>query len=469
MSKKVAVPLIVLAVMFASLGGYIVADAYDVVPGIFTTKPADPRLEVPETTVAKSSVDTTGNFALNPDAPMPDKAQVQAQLDGFLESVGKEETTSDAPLVVSMKVTDTLTGQELGSIDADQLVTPASTNKVFTAATALETLGGEHRFSTSCLLDKTTLYLHAGGDQMVARGRGNASDIEGYAGLYDLAQRCADKLRTQGIKQVSIKLDDTIYGTTRVHPQWVSQSVQQWAAPISPLAVNVGYTNELRSAHVADPAIDAASSFVTHMKDLGIGVEGTLSREKTPAKAKELAHVDSATVAEITDVMLTRSDNSLAEGLCWASAVHEGKDANFEQATQLVRSTVTKFGVKDGELTNLDCSGLSHDTKTNANALTAVLQAAASDKHPHLETLPSLMPISALTGTLANRYFSDGIAGKVRLKTGSLEGVSSIAGYVMTESGRTLTVVMLTYSADPVKHAAAFQQLNTRVENIAKL
>lgn len=469
MGKKAVIPLVVLIVMCLSVAGYLVADAFDKVPGIITMRPHDPRLAIPETTPGNIKPSALQDIHLNPDAPMPDASAVQGEIDGFVSDVNSAKGAGGAEALLSIKVTDTLTGKTLGQHSADAHVTPASTNKVFTAVTALEVLGGNRHFETRCKFKDSTLYLVAGGDQMMASGHGDSSAIEGRAGLKDLADQCSQAVKKSKSASVKLRLDDTVYGSERVNPEWKAQNNQQWAAPIDPIAINVGYTNEQHSAHSDDPAMDAANEFETQLKEAGVKVDGSVERGQAPKGAKTVGSVRSASVAEIADIMLTRSDNSLAEGLCFASAVESGKKGSFADATQTVRNTVKKFGVEGDDLNNHDCSGLSENTKTSANALTKVLQQAASPKHPELQTLSALLPISALSGTLANRYFSDGVAGHVRVKTGSLSGVSAIAGYLMTKSGRVLTVVALTQSADGAKHAAAYQQLNSRIEAIAKM
>jgi D-alanyl-D-alanine carboxypeptidase/D-alanyl-D-alanine-endopeptidase (penicillin-binding protein 4) len=73
--------------------------------------------------------------------------------------------------------------------------------------------------------------------------------------------------------------------------------------------------------------------------------------------------------------------------------------------------------------------------------LTGVLEAAASPDHPRLRGLFAGLPVAAYSGTLAKRFggpaASSG-AGEVRAKTGSLSGVSALAGVVVADNGRQL-------------------------------
>ena len=69
---------------------------------------------------------------------------------------------------------------------------------------------------------------------------------------------------------------------------------------------------------------------------------------------------------------------------------------------------------------------------------------AASTDHPQLRPLLTGLPVAALSGTLAERFDeSAGAAGWVRAKTGSLRGVTSLAGTVQDADGRLLVFAVL--------------------------
>ena len=83
-----------------------------------------------------------------------------------------------------------------------------------------------------------------------------------------------------------------------------------------------------------------------------------------------------------------------------------------------------------------DASGLSPADKVQPGALSRLLAAAAQD--PRFGPLLSGLPISGFDGTLAKRYRTSTAAGEVRAKTGTLSGVSALAGLVRTHDGAVL-------------------------------
>ena len=86
-----------------------------------------------------------------------------------------------------------------------------------------------------------------------------------------------------------------------------------------------------------------------------------------------------------------------------------------------------------------DGSGLSRSNQVQPVALAALLGRAARD--PRLRPLLTGLPVAGFDGTLTLRFLGPGAApaaGEVRAKTGTLEGVSALAGLVRTASGRLL-------------------------------
>ena len=83
--------------------------------------------------------------------------------------------------------------------------------------------------------------------------------------------------------------------------------------------------------------------------------------------------------------------------------------------------------------------------------LDGILTAAAGTGKPQLRPLLDLLPVAGATGTLADRYVTVNRpgAGYVRAKTGSLSGVSTLAGYVATRDGAVLTFTLMS-SGTPV-------------------
>ncbi|MDO5747944.1 MAG: D-alanyl-D-alanine carboxypeptidase/D-alanyl-D-alanine-endopeptidase [Actinomycetaceae bacterium] len=473
MRKSVVIPIIVLLTLIAGAASYVIADIYDKVPGILTMKPPSEAYSLPTIQVAGIDYrELTGDDA---DTPMPDPQAVQARIEAFQHDVaqaGADDHDKPAPPTYSIRILDTLSGKVLAQSNADTELTPASTNKVFSAIAALKVLGPKHRFTTQCQREGSTIYLVGGGDQLLARESGNGIEARGYAGVKDLAVKCAAALHNDAkdsTRPFRIALDDTIYSTPREHPDWYTHAVAEYGGPVDPLAFDTGRVDLRWSGFYSDPAMEVGKQFLAKIKEAGVEVEGDVVREKTPDSAKKLADIESATVEQVVDFMLTTSNNVLAENMCFASAVKAGKEASFEGGTQTVRETLSKIGIDTTHLKNHDCSGLSVDGKANAQVLTDTLQTVAADKNAHLKAVSYGLPIAGLTGTLDKRFLDLDVKGTVRAKTGSLPNSRALAGFLRTQNGRTLTFAFIINSESATYLSSALEHLDKTLDDLAKL
>jgi PBP4 family serine-type D-alanyl-D-alanine carboxypeptidase len=169
-----------------------------------------------------------------------------------------------------------------------------------------------------------------------------------------------------------------------------------------------------------------------------VRVEGKVARKKAAPSAATLAQVQSPTVGELVEETLTNSDNDMAEALARHVALKEGRPASFAGGATAVHDVLARLGVASG-ISLRDGSGLSPEDRVTARALAHVLQLAASGKHPDLGSVLTGLPIGGYTGTLTDRFArARGGVGVVRAKTGTLDGVSSLAGYVQDRDGRVI-------------------------------
>ena len=110
-----------------------------------------------------------------------------------------------------------------------------------------------------------------------------------------------------------------------------------------------------------------------------------------------------------------------------------GRSSGGAQATH---AALIELGISNGA-SLVDGSGLSDDNRVTASELTAVLFRAASPKYPQLRAVMSGLPVAGYSGTLSNRDQGSGM-GSVRAKTGTLNHVNALAGYVVDADGRLL-------------------------------
>lgn len=335
-------------------------------------------------------------------------------------------------------VVDVATGRRLYGAGADDALTPASTTKIATAVAALSAMGADHRLTTRTALEPDTgeLVLVGGGDPtLTAR-----EDAEGWASLRTLADRTAAALRKHGVTQVTLSYDTTLYAGSEVHPIGANRNL----APVTALMADEARRNDSTSGPAprwADPAAAATRAFAAFLQDHGIKTTSP-GPSKATNRAKTLATVSSPPLSTVVERMLTNSDNDIAEALARQTALATGERADFAGAGKAIGARLRKLGLPLAGTAFRDGSGLDRADRLTADLLTSLLAKAADPGHPELRTALTGLPVAGFTGTLATRY-TDGAAGLVRAKTGTLTGVNALAGTVATQDGRLLAFAFL--------------------------
>ncbi|GAA4841872.1 D-alanyl-D-alanine carboxypeptidase/D-alanyl-D-alanine-endopeptidase [Luteimicrobium xylanilyticum] len=439
MGRTLRVTSIVVAAAVVLAGGYAVADAHDVVPGVLTTAPEPtPPPPFPTAPAAAALAKPSPAPGLSEDAPAPSSASVAAAASKLVhgDAMGSH---------VGVQVVDRLTGDVLAASGANDTYVPASTQKLLTGVAALTELDPSSTLTTKVVQGSgSTIALVGGGDQLLAAGKGSASKVDGRAGLADLATQVADALELQGRTSVRLLLDDGLFTGPSASPTWDPGFVSEgFVAHISALAVDEGrMTDDEYAQRYADPAMNAADVFAAALAKRGIKVQG-VARGSAPAGGTELGHVESAPVRDVVAYALELSDNTITEGLGRLVADAAGLPASFDGATKAVLASVARLGVDLDGARLADCSGLGKGSRLSPRQLSDVLALITSDDHPELTGIVSMLPISGLRGTLDDRFLDGDARGMVRAKTGSLNGVTSLAGTLVTKDGRELLFVVM--------------------------
>src|SRR5690606_16436624 len=134
-------------------------------------------------------------------------------------------------------------------------------------------------------------------------------------------------------------------------------------------------------------------------------------------------------------------------------AAEAGLPASFEGATAAVLAAVGRLGVDTSTVRLADCSGLGDGSSVQPIVLVNLLLKIVSPDNPHLRDLAVSLPVAGLSGTLHERFTVSPARGLVRAKTGSLPGVTSLAGTTVTKDGRLLVFVVM---ADKVPDGASW-------------
>jgi D-alanyl-D-alanine carboxypeptidase/D-alanyl-D-alanine-endopeptidase (penicillin-binding protein 4) len=193
------------------------------------------------------------------------------------------------------------------------------------------------------------------------------------------------------------------------------------------------------------PATYAFGTFVELWRQSGGQFEGKLRIESTPADAKPLYTLDSLSLAEIVRLTNKHSNNLMARHLLLTLARERyGDPATLEKGASVIAEWSRERGF---DLSGVDIdngSGLSRSTHITVLQMAKILGAAYHSAFAP-EYLASF-PLAGMDGTLRSRM-KHSPAGAVRLKTGHLDGVSGVAGFVTASSGKTFVLVSLVNNA----------------------
>lgn len=437
-------PLLLAGVLLC-LGAVVVAG---MVPGLLTMPKPSPSVPAWHQEPDRLA-DVSGVLPLDANAPVPTPAEVARQLDATLKPAGGGS--------ISGMVMDASTGKVLFDRDANANRIPASNMKLLTAVAALKALGPEARFTTRVLAaeDPSTVVLTGGGDVLLGASASDPSAVLGRAGLASLASDTAAALAAAGVKgPVTVRVDDSLFAGAPLNPAWSLDDVAAGeTAPLFSLALNSGrYAPDVVTGpRPQDSAVTSAEAFAEQLAAAGVAVGPGVERGKG-LPAKVLAAAESATVSDQVDLMLESSDNFLAEALGRMTALASGQKATYDGATAAVRQRLGELGIAAGSMQLADVSGLALENQVSARQFAEVVRAITSGPDLSLRTALDGFPVAGLTGTLDDRYVDASTAegaGLVRAKTGTLNTVIALSGYVVDADGRLLVFSFIGNDLEP--------------------
>jgi D-alanyl-D-alanine carboxypeptidase/D-alanyl-D-alanine-endopeptidase (penicillin-binding protein 4) len=201
--------------------------------------------------------------------------------------------------------------------------------------------------------------------------------------------------------------------------------------PLGALTVDDGVS--VTTGVVADdPALLGAGALDGLLAGRGIVASGGVRRGLAPAGARTVASVRSPRLDAIVASMLTVSDNYTAEMLVRGVGRSVAGVGSTNTGLRAMVATVSRLGVPTAGVELVDGSGLSPDGRVTCAALLAAVE--LGDRAGY-HALRSGLAVAGRTGTLARRFVGDPLAGRLRAKTGHINGVVGLAGVVPTTAG----------------------------------
>jgi D-alanyl-D-alanine carboxypeptidase/D-alanyl-D-alanine-endopeptidase (penicillin-binding protein 4) len=409
-----------------------------------------------------------------PDPPSPPPPVLAAPVDGPAQTAAGVARVLARPLAdprlggrVAATVVDAETGEVLLDRSADAYVMPASAAKLVTAAAVLGTGEPDRRLATRLVAGSRPgeVVLVGGGDATLSAATGGAPTT--YEGAPRLATLAA-AARRAGVRKVTrVVVDGSLFTGPRLAPGWDPVDIGGgYVAPITALMLDGGRQGPGIRARSAEPDLAAGRALAA-----ALGAPAApVVRGTAPAGARLLGEVRSQSIARVVEQMLLASDNVLAETLARQVALAEGRPASFAGAVAASRAVLGRLGLPAGGERLVDGSGLSLTDRVTPALLVALLRLAAGPDRPELRALLSGLPVSGYDGTLDDRFRGPAApaAGQVRAKTGTLTGVSSLAGLVRGAGGRLLAFAVVADRVAPAGTLGAEAALDTVAAALAK-
>ena len=345
----------------------------------------------------------------------------------------KEKVAALAPSGVVLVVDPE--GSELVAQNADEPFVPASVTKIVTAWLALEVLGGDYRFETRFYLDdKRVLYVRGGGDPLLISEElaPLATDLVAVVGKKPIdgivldASYYPSNLSIPGIEDTNNAYNalnsalavnfNTIYAVRRGNK--VSSAEKQ--TPITPLAIAQfraqGPKGRGRISLSQDPTVSlqyAGELIAAFIERAGGSVKGKISTGTVPEELKP-------GVEDLAE-LLRASNNYIANQVFLEIGGHRlGGPVSLEKSLKVANEMLAAHGLATA-IHLEEGSGISRDNRFTARGLAKVLELFA----PHADLLHG---------------HDDGMN-----KTGTMDGIRTLAGYADTSShGRVRFVISLT-------------------------
>ena len=252
---------------------------------------------------------------------------------------------------------------------------------------------------------------------------------------------------------------DTLFRTTQI-------GLAVWDLTDDSLLYEVGYRQRLRPASCQKvlTAVTALRTlgvdyrYVPYVREAGWGWcwDDKISTPKRPG-APLLNENKVQTLGEVLQPMLKQSDNLMAESVFLQLAAYNGKNnAGHKEAAKEVEKLITDLALNPEDYIIADGSGLSLYNYVTPELLVQVLRYAwqwDNIRIPFIEALP----IAGMDGTLEKRMQHTTAHGNVRAKTGTVEGISSLAGYCKTSEGHFLCYAIINQGVIRARHGRDFQ------------
>jgi len=237
--------------------------------------------------------------------------------------------------------------------------------------------------------------------------------------------------------------------------------------------IPIGSSETVERVAIAHPAELVGELFRQALENAGTTVKGGVQvRQVTPLEAAMasrnplptsprvvLAEHDSQPLREIVKQTNKNSQNFYAEMLLRTLGREVKHGGGLEDGLEVLSDYARQIGVEPGETVFADGSGLSRDDLVTPETVVKLLVHMASG--PYLDAFRDSLPVAGVDGTLAGRFKGTRLRGRIHAKTGTLEGVNALSGYMDLPSGKRLafSIIANSHSLEEAQAEATLDQI----------
>lgn len=418
-------------------------------------------------------------------------------IDREMQKILKAEQLQGARVGIYAK--DVESGEVLYAREENDSFNPASNAKLITAAAVLDVLGPEYVFGTRLSVEsvsgdtvKGPLYVKSEGDPLL---------------LWEDFLSWASELKAMGITKIDggIVVDDTEFDDTFIPPGFDQKDEDAcYRAPTGALSVNfncqtvvvrpgergkpaqayllppndhVEFVNDASTSggsgvrltassettdggtkikiggtigqraepqylrkRIDNPSLFSGAVLAAALKTAGIEVAGEVRRGERPGGTKTLIYHRGKPLSYTVFLMNKWSNNFMAEMLFRALGRDDGI-ASAKRSPGVVNDYLKKAGIQIKGFTSFNGSGLYDGNQVTPKQIVELLDFIADQ--PMYPEYAAALAVAGTDGTLTTRLGGSDTKGTLRGKTGTLNNVTALSGYLRTESGRTVAYSIL--------------------------
>lgn len=370
-----------------------------------------------------------------------DREQTQQKIINLLSSLS--EKTNAGLLVFNPLTQDTIF-----SLNSFQTMIPASNTKLFTTSVALVSLGGDFKISLKLFTDDSYLKDGIINGNIYLKGFGNATITENDLLLF------VKHLQELGIYKITGNIvgDETYFDDAYYRADWIDDEVSTVKlSPISALIIDrnqiitfkkKGRRTKKYVEDIKQPALHAANLLKEKLDNAGINVSGSAIQDITPIETDQIDEI-SISLREFVSLINKHSDNYLAECLFKIIGAEYSKvEGNSFYATQAILDFLDQNNIYSQGTEIVDGSGISRFDKVTPASVAGVLESMYFNLNS-FEDFYNSLSVAGVDGTLRSRLTGSYAENNFHGKTGTLNGVTSLSGYLKTKGNDDLIVSLI--------------------------